>query len=216
MSCVAVLVWYDEPPALLTSCVRSWARMCDAVVALDGAWEGFPEGEPASDWRQANAIEEACRREGMTSVVLSPAQTWDSQAEKRSAALAIAEAITTPDDWYFILDGDERIHVGDRRTLLALDEAKADAGVIHAQIGVGSEMEYAPQPRLMRAIRGMRVEGLHYRYTTPSTEPLWNYPGEPENPNRLHVDVRLWHMRDARPEARNAAAKAYYQQRQGE
>lgn len=212
MKVVALLVWYDEPAELLTETVASWAELADGLVALDGAFVGYPDGKPRSPDEQAEAIKDAATDVALEHVVYRPLELWQGgHPEKRTQAIRMAEEFfdATEDDWLFVIDADEELeHVG-ADTAAILRETERDVAIVTAEI---NDHDPLPQRRLFRAVPGLEVRGLHYRYVTPDGRFLWNYPGEPEEP-AVEVDVRLKHRREERPKERLAAAKSYYRQR---
>lgn len=203
MKTVALLVWFDEPSHLLYRVVRSWSSLCDAVVAVDGAFEGFPGARTHSGPDQAAAIHTAAGDSGMELILSTPTRLWRGHPEKRTFAWRLGEQITTENDWFAILDADEEIAPGDHRwdhtSMVATLTTEVDYGLM-------------TQPRLMRATRGVNVEGLHYRYAMPDGRFLWNYPGEPQL-EPVPSNVRIHHRRAERGPVRLARAKAYYRQR---
>lgn len=210
---VALLVWYDERPELLSETVASWAKLADALVALDGAFVGYPDGRAVSPPEQADAIKEAAAGAEMPHVIIKPFELWSGHPAKRTEAIRMAEEFfgTTKKDWLLVIDADEELaHVGDARAIL--DETELDVATVTAEIDDHMPVE---QRRLLRAIPGLEVQGLHYRYACPDGRFLWNYPGQPEV-EAVETLVRFRHRRDERPEARLKAAKAFYQQRHEE
>lgn len=110
MKIVAMLAWWDEPPAELEACVASLPALCDAVVAVDGAYEMTPGATAASPPDQAEAIWEAAVRHGIEARVIVPDKIWTGQVEKRDAMLRLAAEDA---DWVIAVDADHRL-VGNR------------------------------------------------------------------------------------------------------
>ena len=102
----ASLVWWDEPPETLRECVLGAARVCDRIVAVDGAYRRYPGATGTSPPEQAAAISEAARDAGIECLVVSPDRLWAGQVEKRTHALALA-AIGS--DWVAVVDADHVI-----------------------------------------------------------------------------------------------------------
>lgn len=206
MKCVAVLIWYDEDHRLLYENVRSWGEIADAVVAVDGAFKGYPGGKPWSRPIQREHIEHAAASQGMELLTYCPDHLWAGHAEKRSFALKLAESITGPEDWYLLMDADEQLVEGTREDLEAID---LDAGAVRAEL---HDAGHVWQPRLIRAVRGLRVEGLHYHYVA-GDRTFWDYPGRKQE-EWADTPFVLHHRRAERGPVRNAAAQAYYRHRE--
>ena len=115
MKITGMLAWWDEPAADLYACVRSMRTLCDAVVAVDGAYEMTPGATRLSPPEQAAAISQAARNFGMDCTIVYPQKIWTGQVEKRNAMLDIA---VEDSDWVIAVDADHR-HVGDRTKIRA-------------------------------------------------------------------------------------------------
>lgn len=216
MRIIACLCWFDEDPDMLMSSVASWSRICEGVVAVDGAFTEYPGDAVLSHPSQAQAIRSAARLNGMTATVHEPDLRM-TQVEKRSLAFAIGDAVASEGDWLLVVDADEHVEQSafSDYTRFSLDAAnrpstaRYDVAAITAQIDAGAP---ATQRRLVRAGLGVRCEGLHYRYVTREGRVLWGEPYEPQE-EALATDLRLTHRRDLRSPERQAASEAYYAQR---
>lgn len=198
----ALLSWYDEPADLLAETVESWGKLCDAVVAVDGAFAEYPEGVPSSPSVQAAAIRQAAKRSGMQALVYEPSRLWRDQPEKRTWAWRLGEALTATSDWFFVVDADEELDENYSGYL------SGDAANVTVEID-GNPLQ---QPRLLRAYRGVAVHDLHYRYRLPNGTFLWNYPGEPAV-EATGIEIRLRHRRAERPPERLRRQDDYYRNR---
>lgn len=218
MKVCALLVWYDEPPELLRETVASWGQISDIVVALDGPFDDYPHGGKLhSGDEQVRAIRAGARATSHGSVVLGTHRPFKDHCEKRSKLLASARTMFRDPErwWYFLPDADEQLEAdpfcaGDLQLLL--EGTDHDVAEMTVEIQVGEEMIPARQRRLMRALPGLRVEGLHYRYVTGEGLPLWDEPDRPQRP-AAKTSLQIRHRRAERPQERLDAAKAYYRAR---
>lgn len=205
MKIVALLAWFEEKPESLERMIASIAPVCSAVVALDGAYADFPGGRPVSQAEQAHRIRLATRRNDMGLLLLEPEATWAGQEiEKRTDLFRAGELMTTPDDWYLVIDGDEELAEYPADLLDQL--AATDRGAALVRV---TEPGQAAQPfhRLLRAQRGLHVEGRHYRYVT--AEGVEMNGDSPAPALDLSQDVLLLHHRRERTRDRAAAADAW-------
>lgn len=111
MKITAMLAWWDEPADELYACVRSMRTLCDAIVAVDGAYEMTPGATRLSPPDQAAAIKKAAHDSGLSDcTIVFPEKIWTGQVEKRNAML---ERAVEGSDWVVAVDADHR-HAGDR------------------------------------------------------------------------------------------------------
>jgi hypothetical protein len=99
----AALIWYDERPDDLETCIRGIATVADRVVAVDGAYSRYPGAKASSPPAQARAIRAIAKRLGLACTVHVPDKTWAGQVEKRSFAYAEA---AKGSEWVAIFDTD--------------------------------------------------------------------------------------------------------------
>ncbi len=105
MNVVGVLVWYDESPEMLATAVSGFARICDNIVAVDGAYALYPEGKPRSHPVQASTIQYAAESAGAGCLVHRPREVfYGNEVEKRNLTLGLASALEP--DWIIVFDGD--------------------------------------------------------------------------------------------------------------
>src|SRR5882757_3150812 len=78
MKIIGLLNWYDEPNEWLAEWVASAARLCDHIVAVDGAYAEFPGSltKPASSNEQAEIINRTAAGAGIGSTLHIPRQPW--------------------------------------------------------------------------------------------------------------------------------------------
>ena len=232
MRLIALLAWYDERPDMLRDTIASLPiASVDHLVAVDGAYAAFPGGKAASAKPQRTAILAAAQKAGIDCTVHVPSGTWqENEPGKRRFMFRLAEALSTPDDWYFVVDADEVVlkapdDLKDR--LAATDADVAQAVLLDASAGntiyglVGEDDgENMPMvvdgrftnhlPMLFRAIRGLSVAWAHNQYVTPDGRYLWagTLEQRPEPALRFptfHVDHRF-----NRTHERRTAQTSYY------
>ncbi len=187
MRIVAALCWYDEPAATLQRVIASVAPLVSCVVAMDGAWQGFPHNDPLSSPRQAKALRDACEANSLDLVDVSIGATLPSQAFKRSFLYREASERA---DWVLVIDADEQLVVENvmrlRRQLSRLARRRLDAmNVLVSTPGPapgrrrragGGLTATAPtgdrwQPRLLRADTSIMV-GPHSHRTLSTNDVL--------------------------------------------
>lgn len=233
MRLVALLSWYDEDPGWLYDTVTSLAVVgADALVAVDGAYALFPDAHASSSPEQREAIAAAAAVAGIDATIHTPSAVWaGNETEKRTLLFRLGEAVTGPDDWYLVIDGDEVIQTApvDLKQQLAAcghDNAIAslltksagevmwsgvpDAGDAQADMPLVLAGRFVhPLHCMFRAIRGLHVGHAHFEYLTPDGRELWGR--EPETPFTVPGLV-IEHRLD-RPERRRDAAMTYYETR---
>lgn len=108
---VGILSWYDESPSWLANAVCGYARICDEIVCVDGAYSMFPGARPRSHPEQAEAILAAAETMGVGCTIHRPKDVFFGQeVEKRNLALKYAAPqLTAGEDWVIIFDGDYQV-----------------------------------------------------------------------------------------------------------
>jgi len=108
---VGVLSWYDESPSWLAACVGGFARVCDEIVAVDGAYELYPGGRARSRPDQAEAIMIAAEAAGVGCTIHRPRHTFaGNEVEKRNLTLGLAAPLLEPmRDWLMVFDADMHV-----------------------------------------------------------------------------------------------------------
>jgi len=111
MKLVGILIWYDESPSWLSAAVAGYARVCDEIVAVDGAYSMYPGARPRSHPEQAEAILAAAETMGAGCSIYRPKDVFYGQeVEKRNLSLQLAAPLLTPgEDWVMIFDGDYQV-----------------------------------------------------------------------------------------------------------
>lgn len=183
MKIVALLSWYDEPPAWLAATVTSLTKLGVAhVVAIDGAYATFPDGAARSSPDQAEALTLAADAAGMGLTLVRPRTVWIDEVVKRAELFRHGCASAEPGDWLLAIDADEVISevvdaAGVHRELAATDALVVRAELWSHQPPQTPEQEevarYLPfageparalQSRLFRAVDHMTVEHNHHHY----------------------------------------------------
>ncbi len=111
MRIVGLLNWYDESPSWLGTAVTGFARVCDTIVAVDGAYRLFPNGRSCSHPNQAETIQGAAEAGGAGCLIYRPNEVWyENELGKRNQLIQLAGALgLTPDDWLMIFDADSHM-----------------------------------------------------------------------------------------------------------
>lgn len=188
---IGLLSWYAEDPRWLDRCIQTYAEAgITNLVAVDGAYALYPDGQPSSPAYQHDYIAHACARNGVRLKLHVPEQTWQgNEIEKRSAMFALAEQIAQPGvDWYLVIDADETVRVALTGWIAELECTSLDCADValcelepqhtaeQAQINRTKYIDPAsrgPIRKLFRAIPGLRCHNNHYTYRTPDDRDLW-------------------------------------------
>jgi hypothetical protein len=217
------MAWFDEPAELLAGCVRSLkVADVDVLVALDGAYGLYPDGQAQSPPGQVEAIRSA----GVECQVHVPGVLWETEMAKRTALFRHVDEIAEPGDWLLVIDADEAVIEADglKDRLEATDLDAAEVALLDgpptncARAWVeGGPMDTFRQGRKVRPTRrlfrwepGIRVVENHFTYVTRDGGHLWGlHPVEALNA----FDVVLDHRSYLRPALRHEAAQTYYDRR---
>ena len=212
MKLVALLAWYDERPDWLAATVESLRLLeADHLVAVDGAYEHFPDARSTSPPDQAAAITAACARSGFRCEIHHPTAPWATEVEKRNYLFREGQRLGA--DWFFVVDADEVVQdATDVEAQLAQTELDVAAPLFH-DLAAPRHIRHAAAPRRLRmffrAIPGLRVQVNHHTYVTPDGRRLWG--GHPCEPALALDSVIVTHRR--RDPERRARALEYYRRR---
>lgn len=168
MKVIALLSWYDERPSWLAGVVASLSRLqVEHVIALDGAYGLYPNGLPYSPPEQAATIQQTCHALQMGCTISNPQEPWvGNEVEKRNFHFALAETLTTEDDWYFTIDADTFVtDAGDFRK--HLEETEDDVAEVRFIERAGGIESGGMLRCVHRAIPGLRYVGNHFTPRTP-------------------------------------------------
>lgn len=219
MKVFGCMAWFDEDPKWLAANVAAFARICDHVIAVDGAYYAYPEGRPASGGDQAEAIVAAARTAGVGITVHVPQTVWmDNEPGKRTAYCQIVNALGTPyEDWMFVLDADEEVSDVSPLARHDLEATELDA----AEIGMWTTDElrswFGPSRRLYRVLPDMAYGPTHFSLSGRGEDGervflngLGPKYGEPLGPAlSLVTAVRVEHKHHLRPEPRTERANVF-------
>jgi hypothetical protein len=220
----ALLNWYDEPAARLAATIASLKGLCDSVIAVDGAYALFPGGlrRPASGQEQVDTIVSVARALGMGVTIHQRPEVWfGNEVEKRGFMFALAETLSTPEDWYFLIDADEVVSQLPYDTRALIEKAtEFDAAEAfmwetaqNRTLPDGTEVGYLgahPIRRFWRALRGIEVGPAHHQFhvgdkwLSDAGRPYLLVPAL-----TLH-DVRIEHRNVFRADNRLALKGQYY------
>ena len=216
----ALLSFFDENPEHLRECVTSCAKVADHVVAVDGRYALYPDTRVRSPVSNANAIRGACAKAGLGLTLHTPNAPYaGGEVEKRAFMFRLAEGLTTPDDWYLIVDGDMLVHqVSDQaRDILASANYPDTGEVLWQDIGPWGTPSNGHRFRsFFRALRGLTVRDTHWLYMCGNRY-MWHVPSgdiATEPALDLIQHVTLHHRRHDRSEERDARQDAYYKARE--
>lgn len=235
MRLVGLCSFYDESPTWLAAHAAACARLVDHMVYVDGAYVLYDREGRSSGVEAHDAIARGCYAAGLD-YTLHVAGPWiGNEVEKRAFMFRLAEAITTEEDYYLVVDADTFLTRGDpqlARADLELGEHDAynvslverwdwntgqDGALIIPQDGEGAPgLSASPLTCVFRAIRGLTVKGAHYLfgYEDPTAKwgfrALWGPSTEYDvaEPGTLQLDFEHWSK--FRPADRRNAAQSYY------
>jgi hypothetical protein len=212
MRIVALLSWYHEPASFLKRCIHSLNGVADHLVAVDGAYQLFPNGKARSPEQNYRAIRKAAMSTGIGLTIHTPDRPWQgNEIEKRDRMFRLAEHHDP--DWYLVIDADEELvqPPADLRDQLAT--TTRDVASVRL-VDAGTTGRHVNLPMFFRAIPGIQVKDRHYGYTTPDGRILWGDSDTRRAEPRLTLDMRVNHYTQRRPHQRQAQARAYYQDRE--
>jgi hypothetical protein len=161
----ALLIWYDEQPRQLASCVAGIARLADHLVAVDGAFYRYPQGRPHSGGSQATTIYETAVAAGMAVTLHSPATVWHGdEPAKRNHSLDLARAQATEmEDWLLVLDSDETVTWVSELARKDLEETDSHAADVQFHVTESNPHDWQGRTRrLYRLLPGLRYTTTHF------------------------------------------------------
>jgi hypothetical protein len=208
----ALLSFYDENPDWLERMALSLRMLpVDRLIAVDGAYELYPDPKRESHPSHREALHKACVEANITLSTFVPHKPWAGEVQKRNHMFEMAEQ--TGADWYFVIDSDEFV----ARTIWDVHER-----LEHSPFDVGAvtlkepghprgTIIYPTHPKFFRAIPGLRAVQDHFTYTAPDGRKLWGDQSKHYLEPRLDLTgVVVEHHNQLRHEDRRKAAKAYY------
>ena len=206
----ALLSWFDEQPDMLYDACHSHAEHCDTLIALDGRYAAYPAKRNRSSATEVEAILQAASDTRTPVVIEQRDAPWDGnyggEVAKRAHLFKLGEQHSREEDWYWIFDGDFVVVEASRewRAMLAGTDA------LSAQIELRTRNRMS-HPVFFRALRGLTVRDMHWRYVVPGGPELWGY--QCVRPFDLAEEIAIEHRDGQRPEGRRAQRKRYYRDR---
>lgn len=230
MKLIALCSFYDESPTWLAAHAAATARLVDHIIYLDGAYVLYDADGASSGIEAHDAIARACHAAGVGFSIHVPATPWiGNEVAKRAFHFSLAEAMTTADDWYVVIDVDHILTSLDaaqvRADLATGDHDAYDATLMErydsaSMAGADLPSESRSQHTcFFRAIRGLTVRGAHYVYAYPDPDARWGWRAlwgphtqlDVSPPGTLQVEFEHWSK--FRAAGRRQAAKDYYDRR---
>lgn len=212
MRLVALLNFYNEPPADLARCVTSLGRAgVDHLVAVDGPYAAFPHKIVASPPGQHAAIRAAAWATGMGLTLHVPLYAWrGNEVEKRTFMHGLALAVSVYDySWHLVIDADEIVDQCDQGELALLwEEAGRSFSVATVTTREQGGTE-APRRRLFRA-KPLRLVDTHCTYVALDGDVLSDNGSREEVSSLRLGGFVMEHRRGARGPERLDAKAEYY------
>lgn len=233
MKVVALISWWEESPAWLAATVSSAAKLCDHVVAVDGAYSLMPGGTARSEPNQAETVLRTCDALNMGCTVVRPKDVWfGNEVEKRTFAFAECRNVVTPgEDWIIVLDGDDVLTDVPTDTRMRLELTDMDVAEVvlwdrqtwsnDETAAAARELELPPhstqhQRRIFRAADEIVVAGAHFCYQArhgDETSWYWGTQDHGLTPALALHDVKIEHRTKHRDKWRKRQAQDYYERR---
>jgi hypothetical protein len=223
----ALLCWYDESPAWLTTMVSALTKASVThLVAVDGPYALYPgSGEqPHSPIDQAEAIVAAAYGAGIALTLTQPG-VHTSEVAKRDHSFKLAHTLCQDGDWLYVIDADEVVTSAPSDLLERLDACPYELAqpTLYERLDDTYEDLYNPiepvtrnYPRvLLRWTPDLRVEENHYTYRTDQLT-LRGEPtkAQPLADGEILHDLRCLHRTKNRGAWRRQQQEAYYARRE--
>ena len=226
MKLVGVLCWFDESPSWLATAVAGFGRVCDHIVAVDGAYGLYPGARARSRPDQAEAILMAAEAAGCGATVHQPQGVfWGNEVEKRNLALGLAAPLHP--DWVLVFDADMHVlqvnapevrrdledtdlNVATYTILDGVDLLATEAADTAASFPLSTE--WTLRTRLIyRWLPELRYGPAHYSVSgLVDDERVWLRGGETcEEPLHLEAGLVVNHRRTSRARVRQDAHQGY-------
>ena len=169
MKIYALLNWYDERPDWLAATVASASKLCDGIVAVDGAYFLYPDSlrHPTSGAAQATAIMETALSLDMSCTIHVPDGPWLGNEVGKLQALFDLGIPEPMEDWFLRIDGDELLTdvPGDARKRIEETDLHAVDLRMWVRTDGLTQHEMWPIRRLWRVVPEMRVGPAHHIMT---------------------------------------------------
>jgi len=219
---IGLLSWYAEDPAWLSEAIASHHRAgMTHLVAVDGAYSLYPDGQPQSDAKQHRAIRVTCKRLGVACTISVPMMVWGGdEIAKRSFMFQLGLQVADgPQDWFIVIDADH-VMTSDHH----LPSLLSDTDLHAAELMAWQEIDNTRAPGLVvprinefsirlafRANPGLRCGDDHSTYIDGEGRVLWGQRDAVPALDLTHV--RVLHRTAQRDRARHASQYAYYNNR---
>ncbi len=223
----ALMSFYADDADMIERAIRSVDGLATHLIAVDGAYDSFPGGEPHSAAETCQRVRETAEAIGVDLLFYSPAEVWArGEQEKRDRMYRMADA--TGADWYTVLDADFVFEypLGIHAVFDALEDAHGfevcDVDLRTPLKTEAGEWETTEQalPLFYRAagLAPIRIGPTHYHtYREGSGTHLWGCGQTPQVPHfDMRAAVRVQHEWFRRDENRQASRWAYYMNRDGQ
>lgn len=180
---------------------------------MDGAYRLYPDAKAASPVEQQEAILRGCVGAGMGCTLVVPRHPWQgNEIEKRTALFKAGEAVTDPDDWYFVIDGDMVLRDAiDWKARLA-DLGEDVASVLVFEPSDDGQVQCSNK-QLFRAARGLHLESNHFTYKTGDGRYFRCGELVTAEPAAAMLSVRVEHRQRQRASHRLQTQREYYARR---
>lgn len=211
-----MMSFYEDDPRWLREAIASLTPLApDLLVAVDGAYEAFPDGKNTSSPDRHAAILEAAIAHDMEVLLHVPTRTWvGSEVGKRSAMLDLALSRAKPDDWLCVFDTDYCLDCPiDARQIM--DNTTIDAievGIFEGRLPDGTPSTYKLR-MLMRATPGMKMADNHYTYVLPDGREHKILSKDSTVEALDMPELEVWHRKYERSAERLERQRVYYEKR---
>jgi hypothetical protein len=166
MKIYALLNWYDERPDWLAASVASASKLCDGIIAVDGAYFLYPDAlrYPTSGASQATAIMETALSLNMSCIIHVPDGPWLGNEVGKLQHLFNLGVPEPMEDWFFRIDGDELLTdvPHDARERIANTDLHAVDMRMWVRTDGVTVHEMWPIRRLWRCVDQMTVGPAHH------------------------------------------------------
>lgn len=210
-----MMSWFDEPLENLQRAIDGIAALgATDLVAVDGAYENFPNGDAHSPHQQFDFIRAQAWNHRLALTIHRPQSVWvGDEVAKRQFMLDLALAVSDPGDWLMIYDCDWEVLECKVDTHVLLGRTPHDVLDVTLTTAPDSPEADHPLRMFMRAIPGMRMGTNHYTYLYPDgrkSTVMPNATGEQPHWNRV---IRVLHRHYERDQERHDRQAAYYEVR---
>ncbi len=217
-----LLSFYDEPESSLLACIDALAKAgVDHVLAVDGAYELYPDAKAASSPNQHAAIVLACRELGVACTLHVPSAPWaGNEPGKRTAMFTLAWALADDGDWFWVQDADMVTVKAPEDLKARLEGSDCQVAKVEILDKVAERINVPNMPPTFEMCSLFRAQPItvgphHAQYRAADGQHLWVGNGEdsPVPTLDLSSTVRVEHRPDRRPPERLQGKMTYYTER---